>query len=152
MRARLFWTGATAVALMTALAGCADEPLPPEELEAINLGANAEAGPVSVDNLLVVTRDAGEPARLIGVLLNESDASVDVTLSDADDSVSLSLDPGQQYALHENPQIFDTADEIPGATTEVTVAVDDDDTTMTVPVRDGTMAWLEPYLPADDAS
>lgn len=131
------------------LSGCAGtSELPPEEKEAINLGANAEAGPVEVGNLLVVTRGESEPARLIGVLLNESEASVEVTLSDEDDEVVVALEPGQQYAFQENPTLFDTADARPGALTDITVSVGSDSETVQVPVRDGTLGWLEPYLPA----
>lgn len=142
---------ATLLLAAAGLTGCASESaseIPPEEKEAINLGANADVGDVEVGNLLLVTRGEGEPARLIGVLLNESESSVEVALSDEDDDATVTLEPGQQFAFHDNPTLFDTADGIPGALADVTVTVGSDTEEMRIPIRDGSLGWLEPYLPA----
>lgn len=138
-----------AVLLSVGLAGCASSEIPPEEKEAINLGSNVDVGPVAVDNLLLVTRGEGEPARLIGVLLNEADTNLTVTLSDEDDEVVVDLESGQQYAFHEHPTIFDTADGTPGALSNVTITVESESETESakIPIRDGSLPWLEPYLP-----
>lgn len=120
-----------------------------EELEAVNLGTNAEVGPVSFDNMLVVTRGEGEPARLMGVLLNSSEEPVDVTIGDADDSTDVTLAPGQQFAFQENVVVFETADDRPGARVELDFTVDAETDSAPVPVRNGTLDWLEPYLPAE---
>ncbi len=108
------------------LSGCSflgPPPIPPTELGSINLGMNAEVGPVEVRNLLLVTHGEAEPARLIGVLLNGSEAEIQVTLSDQDDKISVTLDPGQQYAFQEYPTLFETADDIAGAVADVTITV-----------------------------
>ena len=137
---------ATALAVMlTACAGAAD--IPPGEKEAINLGTNAEVGSVSVDNLLLVTRGEARSARLIGVLTNRSETRVEVELSDEDDTVTVTLESGQQYAFHEHPTFFATADDIPGAVATVTIGADDEVESVTIPIRDGSLDWLEPYLP-----
>lgn len=108
-----------------------------------------DVGPVGVDNLLLVTRGEGEPARLIGVLLNEADTDLTLTLSDEDDEISVDLESGQQYAFHEHPTFFDTADGIPGALSDVTITVESESETESarIPIRDGSLPWLEPYLP-----
>lgn len=136
-----------AVLLTVGLAGCASSEIPPEEKEAINLGSNVDVGPVEVNNLLLVTRAEGEPARLIGVLLNEGDTSLTVTLSDENDEVSVDLESGQQYAFHEHPTFFDTADGIPGALSDVTITVESETKSAKIPIRDGSLPWLEPYVP-----
>lgn len=136
-----------AVLLTVGLAGCASSEIPPEEKEAINLGSNVDVGAVSVDNLLLVTRGEGKPARLIGVLLNEADTDLTVTLSDEDDEISVDLESGQQYAFHEHPTFFDTADGIPGALSDVTIIVESEMESARIPIRDGSLPWLEPYLP-----
>lgn len=136
------------LAPVLALAGCApDYSERLEELEAVNLGTNAEVGEVSFDNLLVVTRGEGEPTRLMGVLLNKGEEAVDVTIADADDSTSVTLSPGQQFAFQENVVIFETADDRPGSRIELTLTVEGDEDAVPVPVRNGSFEWLEPYLP-----
>jgi hypothetical protein len=117
------------------------------ELGSKNLGMNAEVGPVEVRNLLLVTHGEAEPARLIGVLLNGSEEEIQVTLSDLDDEISVTLDPGQQYAFQEHPTLFETADEIPGAVADVTIAVGTDTESVQIPIRNGSLKWLELYLP-----
>lgn len=140
------------IVVVAGLSGCAVSDIPPQEKEAINLGVNAEAGPVEVENLLLVTRGEGKPARLIGVLLNTSDTQTQVTLSDQDDEVSLTLQPGQQYAFHDHPTLFKTADDIPGALANVTIAVGEDTESVRIPIRNGSLNWLKPYLPASDGN
>lgn len=138
----------TSLVALAGLAGCApDTSERLEELEAVNLGVNAEVGPVSFDNMLVVTRGEGQPARLMGVLLNSSEESVDVTIADADDSTAVTLEPGQQFAFQENAVVFDTADDRPGARAELTFTVEGESDSSPVPVRNGSLDWLEPYLP-----
>lgn len=145
-------TPSALLASLLVLAGCAPESDTSErldELEAVNLGTNAEVGAVSFDNLLVVTRGEGEPARLMGVLLNQGEESVDVTIADADDSTSVTLSPGQQFAFQENVVVFDTADDRPGSRIELTLTVGGAEEAAPVPVRNGSFEWLEPYLPED---
>jgi hypothetical protein len=146
---RMFIASALLAPLL-ALVGCSSEPEYSErleELEAVNLGTNAQVGAVSFDNLLVVTRGEGEPARLMGVLLNQGEQAVEVAIADADDSTSVTLSPGQQFAFQENVVVFDTADDRPGSRIELTLSVDGDEDAVPVPVRNGSFEWLEPYLP-----
>jgi len=136
------------LAALLGLAGCApDHSERLEELEAVNLGTNAEVGAVSFDNMLVVTRGEGEPARLMGVLLNTSEAPVEVGIADADDATTVTLAAGEQYAFQEHEVVFATADDRPGSRLPLTLEVDGEREELPVPVRNGTLDWLEPYLP-----
>ncbi|TFD85164.1 hypothetical protein [Cryobacterium serini] len=152
-RQRVVRNRVSAAALVLAvggLSGCSGvgaPRIPPTELGSINIGMNAEVGPVEVRNLLLVTRGEAEPARLIGVLLNGSEEDVQVTLSDQDDEVSVTLDPGEQYAFQEHPTLFETADDISGAVAHVTITVGADTESVQIPIRNGDLKWLEPYLP-----
>ncbi|MDO8337634.1 MAG: hypothetical protein Q7T15_05215 [Microcella sp.] len=138
----------TSLVALAGLTGCASDTSERlEELEAVNLGTNAEVGSVSFGNMLVVTSGDGQPARLMGVLLHSSEEPVDVTIADADDSTDVTLAPGQQFAFQENAVVFDTADDRPGSRIELTLSVGGEQDSVPVPVRNGTLEWLEPYLP-----
>ena len=143
-------SAAALVLVVGGLSGCSGVGAPriaPTELGSINLGMNAEVGLVEVRNLLLVTRGEAEPARLIGVLLNRSEEEIQVTLSDQDDEISVTLDPGQQYAFQEHPSLFETADDISGAVADATITVGADTESVQIPIRNGSLKWLEPYLP-----
>ncbi|TFD27685.1 hypothetical protein [Cryobacterium lyxosi] len=147
---------AAALGLVVAgLSGCSGvgaPRIPPTELGSKNLGMNAVVGPIEVRNLLLVAHGEAEPARLIGVLLNGSEKEIQVTLSDQDDEISVTLDPGEQYAFQEHPTLFETADEIPGAVADVTVTVGTDTESVQIPIRNGSLKWLEPYLPSSTSN
>ena len=140
----------TVLAVLLGLSGCwpGGQSDRLDELEAVNLGTNAEVGPVSFDNLLVVTRGEARPARLMGVLTNTAIEAVEVTIADADDSTDVTLAPGQQFAFQENAVVFDTADGRPGSRIELSLSVGGEQDSVPVPVRNGSLEWLEPYLPA----
>ena len=148
-------SAAALVLVAAGLSGCSGvgaPRIPPTELGSKNLGMNAEVGPVEVRNLLLVTHGEAEPARLIGVLLNGSEEEIQVTLSDQDDEISVTLDPGQQYAFQEHPTLFETADAIPGAVADVTISIGTDTESVQIPIRNGSLKWLEPYLPCSTSN
>lgn len=140
------------IAITLATLGLSSCAAPTDNWAAVNLGVNVEVGHVRVDNLLVVTRDQGQPARLIGVMLNSSKHDVQVALSDEDDEVSIALDPGQQYAFQENPTLFGSADDIPGALASVDIRVGNDTKSVRIPIRNGSLNWLKPYVPDSDGN
>ncbi|MGR0221811.1 hypothetical protein [Agromyces sp. ZXT2-6] len=142
---------ACAAAVLAAMAGCAvvagDEPLPPEELEAIALGANAEVSDVAARSIVLVAADRGEPGRLLGTLFNRGDAPVEVELSDDDDTVVVEVPAGDLVALEEQEFLLDTVEQIPGSYVEVDIGVGGEVVEMQVPVRDGSLEAYAPYLP-----
>ncbi|GAA4066998.1 hypothetical protein [Agromyces indicus] len=147
-RAAAALMAATALASMS---GCAmtggEEPLPPEELEAIALGANGEAGDVAARSIVIVAADEGEPGRLLGTVFNRGDDAVEVELSDADDSVLVEIPAGDLVALEEQEFLMQTVEQIPGSYVEITLAAGGEEVTLQVPVRDGSLEAYAPYLP-----
>ncbi|THJ65463.1 hypothetical protein E8P82_11960 [Arthrobacter echini] len=114
---------------------------------AIAVGENGAVGSVNLLGVLLVAAAEGEPARLLGTLENESDQSVEVTITDDDDEVVITVEPDEQLSLLHNETIIDTADDAPGANTTITVATSDDTTDLLVPVLDGTLDQYRPYVP-----
>lgn len=138
-------------ATIASMSGCAviagEEPLPPEELEAIALGANAEVSHVAARSIVLVAADRGEPGRLLGTLFNRGDAPVEVELSDADDSVVVEVPAGDLVALEEQEFLVQSVEQIPGSYVEIGLAVDGEEAVLQVPVRDGSLEAYAPYLP-----
>lgn len=140
-----------ASAAIATMAGCAaiagDEPLPPEELEAIALGANAEVSDVAARSIVLVAADRGEPGRLLGTLFNRGDAPVEVELSDDDDTVVVEVPANDLVALEEQEFLMQSVEQIPGSYVEIRLAVDGEEAVLQVPVRDGSLEAYAPYLP-----
>ena len=100
-----------------------------------------------MENLLLISEGKGKPARIIGLVLNTSDEQARVTLSDDDDSTTIVLKPEQQYSFHEKATVFATADVPPGSRTKIDVDTAGQSATVSVPVRNGQLDWLKPYVP-----
>lgn len=132
------------------LSGCGGngEDIPPEEKEAIAVGVNAEIGEVEVLSVLLVSSGESEPGRLLGTVSNKAGSPVDVTFSDPDDVLTVTVDGGAEYGFDQNPAVFDTVSGIPGALVPVTVTAGADRQELQVPVVDGTLERYRPYLPS----
>ncbi|MHA7144952.1 hypothetical protein ACX80U_09575 [Arthrobacter sp. TmT3-37] len=116
-------------------------------MDAIAVGEDGSVGQVKLLSVLLVSEDEGEPARLLGTLDNETDEPLEVTLSDEDDSVTVTVAANDQYPFDTNEAVFDTAGDAPGANTTITVEADGETTELTIPVLDGTLERYQPYLP-----
>ena len=132
--------------LLAALAvtGCS---APEETRDAIANGEDGQVGVVKVRSMLLVSADEGEPGRLLGTLVNESSAPVEVMITDPDNQIVVTVPADGQYPLDTNEEILATVEEPPGALTEITLATPSESTTLDVPVLDGTLDPYEPYLP-----
>ncbi|WP_434994721.1 hypothetical protein [Arthrobacter sp. Ld5] len=132
--------------LLTALAvtGCS---APEETRDAITTGEDGQVGVVELRSMLLVSADEGEPGRLLGTLVNESSAPVEVTISDPDDQIVVTVPADGRYPLDTNEQILAGVEEPPGALTELSLAAPTETTTLDVPVLDGTLEPYEPYEP-----
>lgn len=139
------WVAASALVMALGLAGCS-EPAE-EELDAIAVGENGSVGSVKLLSVLLVSENEGEPGRLLGTLDNETDEPLEVTLSDEDDSVTVTVGADDQYPFNSNEALFSTAGDAPGANTTITVEADGETTELTIPVLDGTLERYRPYLP-----
>lgn len=104
-------------------------------------------GTVELRSILIVGSEEGAPGRLLGTLDNEADEPVEVTISDADDEVTVTVPANDQYPLDTNEVVFDTVDETPGGLTTILFTTDDDAADLESPVRDGTLEQYAPYLP-----
>lgn len=118
-----------------------------EDRDAIAVGEDGSAGSVQLRSMLLVASAEGEPGRLLGTLDNESDEALEVTLSDADDEVSVTVPANGQYPFDTNEAIFTTTGDAPGANTPITASVDSEETELVIPVLDGTLEQYRPYLP-----
>lgn len=129
---------------MLAVAGCGAAE---EDLDAIANGEDGQVGVVQLRSMLLVAAGEGEPGRLLGTLVNESSAPVEVMISDPDDQVTVTVPADGQYPLDTNEQILDSVEDRPGALTAISLATPAGSTELKVPVLDGTLDPYKPYLP-----
>ncbi|WP_026533311.1 hypothetical protein [Arthrobacter sp. H41] len=112
-------------------------------------GADAQVNVVEMEDLYLVALEEGEPARFLGTLVNQSAFPMDVTLSDADDEVMVTVPADSEFAFAENPTLFESADVTPGTIMTVSIAVGSDDESVEIPVVDGTSEEYRDFAPAD---
>ncbi len=142
---RTRWTVASVLLLVLVGAGCSSPA--EEDRDAIAVGEDGKVGSVELLSVLLVSAGEGEPARLLGTLMNETDQPLEITLSDKDDNVIVTVAGNGQYPFDTNEAIFETAGDAPGANTTITVEADGETTDLVVPVVDGTLERYRPYLP-----
>lgn len=139
------WTLAFLLLLAVIGTGCSGPA--EEDRHAIAVGEDGSVGSVKILSVLLVSADEGEPARLLGTLENETDEPLEVTISDDDDSVVVSVPANAQYPFDTNEAIFETAGDAPGANTTITAEADGETAELVVPIVDGTLERYRPYLP-----
>lgn len=129
-----------AAALLT---GCgAASPIQTQELYAPSDGVRLElGGGIRVENIFLLTEDAGSPTRPIGALVNDSATDAEVTLIVGSDSQTFTIGPEGVVNLEDAAGVIEGADTVPGSTFAVQF-VAGGSTIYDVPVLDGT---LEPY-------
>lgn len=132
---------------ITGLSGCS-AATPDEDWYAIANGVDAKIGGVEVRSLLLVSEDANKPGRFLGTLFNTSSSPVDVVFSDADDSVTVRVEPQGEHGFDTRPLLFSSVSEIPGSRVPVTVAVGPEKERLSTPVMDGTLQAYRPFLPS----
>jgi hypothetical protein len=132
------------------LTGCYNAS--PDNWASVANGVNGDAGPVEIRALLIVSSDAGDPGRLLGTFSNDSAQDVDVVISDADDSISLTVPANGSHPLDTQPATLDTVSDIPGSLVPLTVQAGHDRTELQVPVMDGSLDQYRPYLPGAPSS
>jgi|GEM_PF-2145449 len=149
---RVMLAGA-AVLTAAGLAGCdlltGDEPLPPEELEGIAIGANAELAGVDVRSIVLIATDEGEPGRMLGTLVNGAEEAVEVTFSDEDDSVSVTVPAGDLLKFEEQETVLDSVDQRPGSYVPITVSAGGEEVEIPVPVFDGDLEFYSTFVPTE---
>lgn len=140
----------TAAISVLFLAACSGAP--EEDTYAIANGVNAEVGDVEIRSLLIVSSAESEPGRLLGTLFNRSQETVQVSFSDADDTLAVSVEGDASHEFDTNRAILNSVEDIPGSRVPVTISVGPDEEQLQVPVLDGTLEAYRPYLPSVPAS
>jgi hypothetical protein len=103
-RARHLLAGLTALALAAVLSGCAVfSPMSTQENYNPGDGVAAGLGDVEVRDLLVVGSQEGEPARVLGFVVNNSDDDVTITIS-SDGGGEVTVDVPGRSATQVSPE------------------------------------------------
>lgn len=144
LRRRVVGAAAATSILCAALVSCAT---PDEEEPVSAAGEKGSVGALDLLSIVLVSSAEGEPGRLLGTVENESDESVDLTISDSDDEVTITVPAGEEYRFDDNETVLGSADDAPGAVTTITAATDAETAELLVPVHDGTLEQFRPYLP-----
>lgn len=152
-----FVLATVALTATAALGGCAaiteTEEVPPTEKEATNVGVNAEIGAIEAENLLIISSEKGAPGRLLGNVYTSADEPLEVTFSDSDEEIVITVSPGadepnrEGYDFEANEHVFETTDDRPGGLVEVSVVAAEDSEVLSIPVLDGSLDQYRPYLP-----
>lgn len=142
--------GLLAAMIILFLPGCSTAP--EEDWYAIANGADTDVGKVEVRSLLLVANEKDERGRLLGTLFNNSDAPAEVTISDADDRVTIRVKSRSNLGLDTNPHFFSSVSEIPGSRVPVTITVGTESTKLDIPVLGGNLPAYRPYLPTGSPS
>ncbi|WP_434995474.1 hypothetical protein [Arthrobacter sp. Ld5] len=74
-------------------------------------------------DLKLVTEAAGEPARILGTLINTGTTPVEVVLRDGDDTATLTIGAEDTFRFADNPTIFSTTDGDIGDTVSMLISV-----------------------------
>ncbi|MHA7208731.1 hypothetical protein [Arthrobacter sp. MDT1-65] len=137
--------GGLVAAAMLVLTGCATGG--EDNWNSTAVGDDKSVGEVDLRSVLLVTRDEGEPARILGTLENNGDQAVDITISDSDEETTLTIPAQGSVPLDSVDTVLRTAGDAPGARTTLTATTDAGDVDLLVPVVDGTLDPYQPYLP-----
>ncbi|EMY34138.1 hypothetical protein D477_011186 [Arthrobacter crystallopoietes BAB-32] len=138
-------TAAAIPILAVLLAGCYEQDV--EETDPLAVGVDADVGPVQVRSLLVVSAAVDEPGRLLGTFSNTLDNPAEVTIADADEEVSFTVDGGTDLGLDTSPVHLGSIAERPGSRVPITVTVGSQSVDLLAPVMDGSLDPYAPYLP-----
>jgi hypothetical protein len=112
-------------------------------------GIVLSVGDLDVRNLMLVTKSATDKARLIGSLVNDTDAaqSLDVTLSTGSVSINVPAKSVVNLEKSENAKTLPSAGVLPGAHAEATLAVGSGSEDIGIPVVDGTLEEYREFVP-----
>ncbi|WP_105030445.1 hypothetical protein [Arthrobacter ruber] len=126
------------------ITGCATSE---EDWNSTAVGDDKSVGDVDLRSVLLVTHEENEPARLLGTLENNGDEAVDVSISDADETTTLTIPAEGSIPLDTVATLLRTAGDAPGARTTLTATTEAGQVELLVPVVDGTLDPYKPYLP-----
>ncbi len=111
-------------------------------------GVVADIGDAKLRNIAFITDDADAPARVIGTIGNDSDNSLNVTLSVDGDEVSAQVAPKQPTSLEEENLVVQKAGE-PGSLIPVKVTVNGTTEDLNVPVLSSALEEYADLTPGE---
>jgi hypothetical protein len=112
-------------------------------------GTDGQVNQIEIADLRLTTFAEGEPAQFLGVLANQSSAPLEMTFTDDDDQVSVTVPANSTLELEEAPTVFETADVQPGTIMTVMITVASDEEAVELPVVDGTIDQYGDIIPND---
>lgn len=113
-------------------------------------GVNADVADIDLRNIIVIAEDEKSAGRVLGTAVNtgDSDATVEFKFESGSQSVKVPAGKTVRFEDDAHKLIVDPAGANPGMVLENTkVTVGGDESTMNIPVLDGTLDEYAPYLP-----
>ncbi len=156
---RLVAVAALGAALVLGTTGCTfmthqATTIPYSASDGVNVGSTG--GPIEVRNALVIADEDGAVGNLVAALINTGDKSANLTISVADEQLSVRIPAGETFSLggDEDPLRIDGLDSKPGSTVEMLFSSGDDAEAepVQVPVLDGTMPYYSDLTPEPEPS
>jgi hypothetical protein len=142
---------ASAVVVMLSVSGCS---LVAEQstrmIYSPSDGIVEDLGPVLLRNIMIVGTNDGDTGRFIGTIANTGEDSVDISINAGNASTSITVEGESEFKFE-----FETADDgtlegmdtIPGSDLPVEFDVNGEQTTLGIPVLDGTLPEYRDFVP-----
>lgn len=134
----------TVAVAAVALAGCSYvNPITTQQYYAASDGVHLNIDDIEAQNLILFTSGAGEPAALVGTLVNRGTDDIELRVSfDGETATVVAAPAGTSVALSplDGVEVPGISPVLPGQVTEVGFATDRDGYfSMNIPVMDGTL-------------
>lgn len=123
--------------LTTVLTGCFGGYSDPKGAELA--GTDAQVSQIEVVDLKLAALEEGEPARLLGTLMNQGEAPREMTFRDDDDVAAVVVPAESVIDLLDMLTAFDPADVQPGTIMTGLVMMDSDEKAVELPIVNGTV-------------
>ncbi|GAB3564717.1 hypothetical protein GCM10027405_21080 [Arthrobacter alkaliphilus] len=118
-------------------------------------GVRDDLGPLQLRNMLIVSKDANKPGRVIGAVFNTSSNDATLTISGSGGSTAtIPVKAKSQTYLNENYEavILSPSGGAPGSLVPVTIKTGSESRNVQFPVLDASLKEYEKYLPTVSAS
>ncbi|WP_181578390.1 hypothetical protein [Arthrobacter sp. AQ5-05] len=112
-------------------------------------GIVLNVGDLDVRNLMLITKSATDEARVLGSLVNDTDAaqSLELKLSTGSVTIAVPAKSVVQLEKKENEKLLPSTGVAPGAHAKATLTVGSNSDEVGVPVIDGTLEEYRQYVP-----
>jgi hypothetical protein len=151
---RLIGTLALGAALVLGTAGCS---MVSTQATAIQYSPSdgvsvPDSGPLLVRNALIVANDEGTEGNLLAAIINTTDKAQELRMEYGDDSTAtVRVGPNETVSLgteDEDPLLLEDLNSLPGTTINIYFQSGDDEGVLQeVPVLDGSLEYLSPFVP-----